>query len=457
MVFSQMNEEALKRICKEVIGQIRPDGTERARVKAVTDTIVNIINQKALGLGIEAHAISVGSTARNTWVHGETDLDVFIMFPADVSEDDLKVKGLALAKNVSVRYEERYASHPYIHAYFYDSGARKEYEVDLVPCFAVKDASALKSAVDRTPLHNEYIMSRISGLEDDVLLLKLFMMCLDIYGSELRRKGFSGYLCELLILRYSSFIELLINASQWSHGERIDLEGEGRYKGEDPLIVIDPVDRNRNVAAAVSDYSFCRFIDAARAFLAQPQMAFFLKPEVNPMTAEEFADRVKKRGTEFVMVLFEAPDTVEDIVFPQLRKAEGSIRNLIEREGFRVYGSEVSVEGDKAFLLFELLIGTLPKLKKHVGPPVTYKHHSEQFKNIYAPNHRIFIEAGRYVAESERRYTDVVSLLKNELSSCSLGKDVSESIGHGYEVLRNEEIRFFEGIGYFFRRYFRGI
>ncbi|RCV63163.1 tRNA nucleotidyltransferase (CCA-adding enzyme) [Methanophagales archaeon] len=450
-------EEEIKRICNEVIERIRPDDAERARVKAVTDSIIDLINQKALAMDIEAHAISVGSTARNTWVHGETDIDIFIMFPEDVPEEVLKENGLALAKSISDRYEERYASHPYIHAYFYDSERITEYEADLVPCFALKDASTLKSAVDRTPFHNGYIMERIQGLEDDVLLLKLFMMCLDIYGSELRRKGFSGYLCELLILNYSSFVELLSNASRWCYGERIDLEGKGKYKGEDPLIVIDPVDRNRNVAAAVSEYSFCRFIDAAREFLTQPQMSFFLPRVPDPMSAEEFAKQVKNRGTVFVMVLFEAPETVEDILFPQLRKAEVSITNLIERAGFKVYGSDVAVESGKAFLLFELLIWSLPRLKEHMGPPVTSKYHSEQFKNIYASTHRLFIVNGRYTVEVERRYTDVVSLLKNELISCSLGKDVSESIGRGYEVLRNEEIRFVDGIGYFLSSYFRGI
>ena len=59
--------------------------------------------------------------------------------------------------------------------------------------------------------------------------------------------------------------------------------------------------------------------------------------------------------------------------------------------------------------------------------------------------------------EVERKYTDVVGLLKNELKSCSLGKQVSEAINKGYDVLRNEEIKFFKGVGYFFRDYFGGI
>ncbi|MCW3140854.1 MAG: CCA tRNA nucleotidyltransferase [Methanophagales archaeon] len=447
-------EDGIKKICEEVIERIRPDEREKNKVHAVIDFIIAKINKKASEMGIEAHAISVGSTARNTWVSGEADIDIFIMFPAGISEKDLKEKGLALAKSISDRYEERYASHPYIHAYFYDAEGR-EHEADLVPCFAVKDASELKSAVDRTPFHNEYIVRRIPGLEEEVLLLKQFLKSAGIYGSEQRRKGFSGYLCELLILRYSSFVELLRNASNWKYGEKIDIEGRGKYKGEgkDPLIVIDPVDPNRNVAAAVSLDSFCKLIDAARDFLACPDASFFFPARKKEMSEAEFVKLVKERGTEFVMVLFEAPEVVEDILFPQLRKAEASVSNLIERNEFRIYRSDVSVEGSKAFLIFELLVWNLPPVKKHIGPPVTSKYHSEQFKRKYA-SQSLLIENGRYVVEVKRKYTDVVGLLKNELRSCSLGKDVSASIDRGYEVLRTEEISFFDGLGSFFRDYF---
>jgi len=459
---AMMNKnEEVKRIREDVIERIRPDEEERRRVKAVTDRIITKINERALEMGVEAHAISVGSTARNTWVYGEADIDIFIMFPVDLSEEDLKEKGLSLAKSISDRYQERYAAHPYIHAYFYDADKRVEHEADLVPCFSVKDASLLKSAVDRTPFHNEYVRKRISGFEDDVLLLKQFMKCLGIYGSEQRRKGFAGYLCELLILNYSSFVELLRNASRWQYGERIDIEGQGTYKGagNDPLIVIDPVDPNRNVAAAVSEFSFCRLIDAARDFLAHPSLNFFLPRKEEAMNEVEFMNLVKERGTEFVLVLFEAPDVVEDILFPQLRKAEASVTNLIERNGFKVYRSEVGVDGEKAFLLFELLVWTLPRIKKHIGPPVTSKYHSEQFKGKYATTKPkdLFIENGRYMVEVERNYTDVVGLLKNELKTCSLGKQVAKSIDGWYEVLRNDEIQFSEGLGHFFRGYFRGI
>jgi tRNA nucleotidyltransferase (CCA-adding enzyme) len=44
------NEE-LKRVCEAVIERIRPNDTERKRIKAVTDSIIAKINGKALEMG----------------------------------------------------------------------------------------------------------------------------------------------------------------------------------------------------------------------------------------------------------------------------------------------------------------------------------------------------------------------------------------------------------------------
>jgi tRNA nucleotidyltransferase (CCA-adding enzyme) len=54
----------------------------------------------------------VGSAARNTWISGTHDLDIFIMFPEDASREELEKKGLAIARKIAEEseiYEERYA------------------------------------------------------------------------------------------------------------------------------------------------------------------------------------------------------------------------------------------------------------------------------------------------------------------------------------------------------------
>ncbi len=140
------------------------------------------------------------------------------------------------------------------------------FEVDLVPCYLVEDASRLMSAVDRTPFHTKYVGSRIIGREDDVLLLKQFMKGVNVYGSELKVGGFSGYLAELLVLCYGSFAAVLQAASAWRPGQRLDLEGHGIGRHDEPLIMVDPVDPGRNVAAALTLDKMLQFASGGALF-----------------------------------------------------------------------------------------------------------------------------------------------------------------------------------------------
>ncbi len=450
--------EEIERICEEVLKRVEPGDEERRRIAFLANHIRDVVDEKARDLGIPAHAVIVGSTARGTWLSGEgkKDIDIFMMMPVHLTEDQLREYGLRIAeevcKSLSYEYEERYASHPYVHAWFEHDG--DEYEVDFVPSFEVSDPRSIKSAVDRTPFHNEYISRRIKGLEREVLLLKQFLKGAGIYGSEERVLGFSGYLCELLILKYSSFVNLLRHASSWKYGEFIHIEplecDEREYKRRygEPLIVVDPVDPKRNVAAAVSIESFSKLIDASREFLDRPSMHFFFPEKIKPMSGEEFLKKLKGRKTDIVVVLFDAPDVTDDILFPQLRKALSSVSDMIERHGFRIFRCEATVIGDegerrrgkkrKCVLLFEMEVSTLPNVRIHVGPPVTSREHSRRFKN----KHRVIrIRDGRYIAEVQREYREVDELIRGELIRCSLGKHISEDVkASGYEVRRNEEI-----------------
>jgi tRNA nucleotidyltransferase (CCA-adding enzyme) len=95
-------------------------------------------------------------------------------FPLDYSEEKLKEYGLLLGEycinEVGGKAEKRYASHPYM------TGLIEEFEIDFVPCYRINDSSQLKSAVDRTILHTDYILSHMSDKQaDEVLLLKKFM------------------------------------------------------------------------------------------------------------------------------------------------------------------------------------------------------------------------------------------------------------------------------------------
>ncbi|HTX43710.1 MAG TPA: CCA tRNA nucleotidyltransferase, partial [Methanocella sp.] len=142
---------------------------------------------------------------------------------------------------------------------------------------------------------------------------------------------------------------------------------------------------------------------------------------------------LSRRGTLLAAVAFKAPDVVEDTLYPQLRKAEGSAVGLLERHEFKVYGSDVW-SNDRSAIVLEMLVWELPAIERHAGPPVQEREHCEKFKEKYPD---AYVMECRYAVDLPRRYKTAVELLRKELPSCGLGKHVTVSIGEGFDVLLN--------------------
>ena len=431
-----------------MLERIKPGPSERKRLQEVSVALISRIESMAEGCGLELKAMLVGSAARGTWLAGDHDLDVFLGVGV---EDDLE-KALELARRISPDHREKYAEHPYIQARI------DGFEVDLVPCYLVDDASHLRSAVDRTPFHNRYVKLRIAGLEDEVLLLKQFMKGSGVYGSELRVGGFSGYLAELLVLCYGSFAAVIEAASLWKPGLKLDLEGRGRVEQADPLVVVDPVDPGRNVAAALTLNRMLQFALAARTFMARPDIEFFFANPPAPLSDREIEALMEERGTLPLLIEFAAPDVVEDVLYPQLRKAESSVNALLERKGFSILRSDVISYGNRAALLLEMEVWRLSPACRREGPPVWQADHISRFlaahpKILSGP----YIKDGRMVVEEERRYAQAADLLAAELASLSLGRHISASIRSGYKIYAGKELLAIKDDGYriFLAEYFQ--
>ncbi|MEN6395261.1 MAG: CCA tRNA nucleotidyltransferase, partial [Methanoregula sp.] len=350
--------------------QLRPSAEEREYIQCMAGRLLAAIKESG-----KAEGMVVGSIARNTWVKGDRDLDVFMLFPPEMPREALEAEGLALARSIARKFTntfcEKYAEHPYINATI-DS-----IDVDLVPCYNVASAAHIQSAVDRTPFHTRYITEKINGLIDDVLLLKRFAKAGGIYGSDQMTEGFSGYLCELLVLHYGGFTHLLKAASAWGPHLKIDIEHHAAKVFDEPLIVIDPVDPRRNVAAAVSMDRMAEFIELARGYLEAPSEAFFTLPEEKPVSQEELAAILASRGTGLYAITFATPPFIDEIVVPQLRRSTGSVCELLTRSGFVVHHAHYRMGKERCMLLFELLIDELPPIRRHEGPPVWNRANAE--------------------------------------------------------------------------------
>jgi tRNA nucleotidyltransferase (CCA-adding enzyme) len=248
------------------------------------------------------------------------------------------------------------------------------------------------------------------------------MKGIGVYGAEIKVGGFSGYLCELLVLNYGSFAEVSRAATNWEDRITIDYAKHYERKAdvektyEEPLVMIDPVDKGRNVAAAVRKQRYDEFVAASRAFMKNPNVDFFYPPETSVLSSTELVNILKARGSTLVFVSFNGTETVPDVLWGQLYRQQRTLRNKIRQHDFMVLGDTVwSNEKDLNVFVFEIENRFLPNLKRHLGPPLKKKQECENFlqkhlgadSTVSGPR----LDSGRWVVDVKRNYTDVAELV----------------------------------------------
>jgi len=419
---------------EEVLARIRPTEEERTHTWEVATRILSAVEADG-----RAKGMVVGSVARDTWLSGDRDLDIFLLFPPDLSREELEEKGLDLARGIARRFagtfHEKYAEHPYV------SATINSLDVDLVPCYEVASAAAIQSAVDRTPFHTRYISGKIGPFRDDVLLAKQFAKACGVYGSDQMTEGFSGYLCELLVLHYGGFTPFIEAASAWKPGTCIDLEGHACKAFEEPLRVVDPVDPARNVAAALSSTRMFEFVEYSRGYLDKPSAGFFFPPAQEGINRKGFSNALARRGTHLYAIRFPTPPLIPDIVVPQLRRSLASIRGLLTRNGFVVLQDDCEMGAERCILLLELLVDRLPPVTRHTGPPIWDRANAGKFAGKYLANPLSgpFVVDGRYMVDLDRRFTDAAGLLRSpEILAVGIGKHVKLAMEKGWDLAEGE-------------------
>src|SRR5438093_2578582 len=196
--------------------------------------------------------------------------------------------------------------------------------------------------------------------------------------AEIRVGGFSGMLVETMILHYRSFLETLVQASKWKPIIFLDIEkaigGQDSRAREfgSPLVVIDPIDPNRNLAAAVRDDKLWGFVAASRQLQEHPGTWYFFPPKFKPKTKAQFSKLLEHQDRDVVAISFEHAPIVPDVLWGQILKIEKSITELMTRQDFHPVRSTVwSDEARSSAILVELDASILPEVQLREGPPVS--------------------------------------------------------------------------------------
>ncbi len=451
-------------ICKRVLKKVTPSKGEIGAEKKLTEEIV----AKIKGLeGSHVDVMAVGSTARNTHLRGDRDIDIFVLFPTGVKRERFVEEGLKIGKRIfrGHKWEKAYSEHPYIR------GKIGEFDVEVVPSYKIGEGHLLESSVDRSPFHMAYLMGKLTAKDrKEVRLLRQFLKGIGCYGADLKVSSVPGYVVELLILKYGSFDACIKAVSKWKDRQVIELSGE-RDKAEkellkrfdSPLVVIDPVDNNRNVAAALSLNQYSRLIAASRAFLKKPSMNFFFPGNVKPWPLKKVKEMLGKKELVGVKIAY-PKKALSDILWGQARRLRKKLVSQMGAMGFVVVRSEDWMDEESAMaMVFELESLELQRSEKRAGPRVADVRHSEKF---LASHKRLIsgprIEDGRWVIEIPRKYVNANKFLRDYLKKArkDAKSDLKKGMNKKTEVMDEKKlVEFYKknrGFAKFLTRYLRG-
>jgi tRNA nucleotidyltransferase (CCA-adding enzyme) len=396
----------MEKVLEAVLRKITPGEKEQLEVEGIAREAEARVGE-FLPSGVRT--MLTGSVVKGTFLSGEGDVDLFALFPHSYSKEVMfeEVKEAVEEAYPKAKMEIAYAEHPYVK--FYLRGKK----VDVVPAYLMVEGERIKSAVDRSQLHTKYVMEEMGEAQrGDVRLLKKFLKANGLYGAEIKTLGFSGYLCELLVIAHKDFEGVLKAASKWRGKVALDLEGY--YSNDDEIlkrfpeqfIVVDPVDSERNVAAPVSAENFARFIEVCMRFLEEPSIDFFFPKKISASNMEKWM-----RGRNFYGIEFANDKIVDDILWGQIRRVGSAFGKFLLENGFEVLGSHSYSDGKKTVLFFELGKEELPPEEEMRGPLLGMEEGCMKFRAKHK-GAKFVEKEGRLFAIGTRKWRDFSGAFK---------------------------------------------
>ncbi|MGC8645330.1 MAG: CCA tRNA nucleotidyltransferase [Thermoplasmata archaeon] len=389
-------------IRSEILHAVKePEELRKERISEI-EKIVSKLNELKRKEGLEFEVFIGGSLAKGTDIKG-SDVDVFLLFGSEF--DPFRV--LSALRETFPDGKEEYSEHPYI------TLERGGFSVDLVPGYRVASPNDLRTSVDRTPLHVEFVKKTFDEeMKDEARILKQFLKGIGVYGAESSVRGMSGYVAELLIYQFRTFENVLKEASKWRIPVVIG-NAPKEFNGAS-MVLMDPVDTERNAAANVSRENIATFILAASLFRWERWKEFFF-PKQGTFSMPE--------GT--VVIRFVCRKCNPEIVIPNLRRASEVLTKELESKGFRVQYSSVLLE-KTGYITIVPEATYLGDAELHIGPPVNSRNVSS-FLGKWGSGTRFgmpFILGDRIAVLKERRVRKIEEAVAEIIPKVKMAKDL---------------------------------
>lgn len=390
-------------VLKEVLSLIKPTRDEEFLIEKKIKDFMYKIKVK------DAKAILGGSGAKGTWLRTTNDADIFILFDYSKYKDKSDKLSDILEKQLKKSFKKLIRLH----------GSRDYFQVkengftfEIVPILHIKNSKEALNITDVSPLHAVFVKNAINKnkkLADEIRLMKQFCKANRIYGAESYINGFSGYMCEVLTIYYRGFLNLIKAAAKWD--KKVVIDAKNFYKGKNimmemnksktysPMVLVDPVQPDRNAAAALGYERYNIFIEKSKEFLKKPAVNFFDDKKFD----------IEKLKKEFIIVEVNVLDGKEDIVGAKTLKTFEFLRKEIVSYGFDIkeYGWNWD-KGPKSYFYFKIK-KDLDKKSVVKGPPIKLEDFVLDFKKKHKNS---FVKNGRVFANEKREFTNAYCFIK---------------------------------------------
>lgn len=400
---------------QRVLKKIRPTKQELSTVAQATKILVAELEAALAVKQLSAEVFVGGSSVKGTGLRNNYDVDVFIRYKKDGLLSNNTAEVLALLPDA---HERVHGSRDYFQL------QRGKILFEIVPVLHITNHKKALNVTDMSPLHVTYAQDKLtSRMKDDVRLAKQFCKALRIYGAESYLNGFSGHVLEQLIMHHGSFKQLLAAASKWQAPTVIDAEQHHKNplaalnesKTYAPLIIVDPVQPDRNAAAALSQMSYDKFVTAAQRFINKPSLAAFT---IKPFTKAAIKQRHKKGS--LVFIILQGGDGKRDVIGAKCLKAFDYLRTHLEGFTINNYGFNYDHATKSALAYIHVQETLLPKTYEQPGPPVNAQPGATRFRQKHRGK-TLRERDGRLSVVQERKYRT----LKQQVYQLSKDKPVT--------------------------------
>ena len=419
----------MKKIITNITKNVIPTKTVEKSKKSIAEIALELVKKEIVKFPEIVGVEFGGSFAKGTWLSKDADVDIFVRFKKSTSEEKFEKISKKIGFDSLKKFSPyvRYSEHPYVEAKI------KETKINVVPCYDVK-VGEWKSAADRSPFHTKYMSNALTQKKrNEVRILKTFLKSNGIYGAEIAKQGFSGYVSEVLILHFGSFENLIKSISKIEESQVI---GKTSKIFETSLVIIDPIDSNRNLAAAISDENIGKFILVSRAFKENPKLEFFKKKKA----------RVSKKYWENVLsIRFNFKIRSPDIIWGQIKRATSSLSTQLELSGFTVLRSKAYTDQKKEVcLLFFLESTKISEIYTKSGPEFFRERSCDSFIKKNLLNSAIVWVGNnkKIISLEKRRYVDaskfMTEFLKNN-PQIGIPKGLQDDFKCGFKITIGEK------------------